>query len=105
MIKFAIKGTSVIHDAIKSGDIFFDDIDDSEIKEKIFDKIGKPLRSKILLLPIKSRGKTVAVVYGDYGDKEISPVQIDRLAIISSHAGLVLENLLNRKKLDKKSNN
>lgn len=105
MIKFAMSGDSIVHNVIKCGKTFFEETNDKDIEEKIYSVIGKPLKSKILLLPVQSRNKTVAVVYGDYGQKELSPVQVDALAIISYHAGIILENLVNRKKLEKKSPN
>jgi hypothetical protein len=72
-----------------------------KLNETSFEEIGTPLRQTILLLPMKSLGKTVTVTYGDFGSKETSPVQTDMLEILAQAAGLVMENALYRKHIDK----
>jgi hypothetical protein len=45
----------------------------------------------------------VTVTYGDFGSREASPVQSDELVILATQAGLVIENILCRKLLNKAS--
>ncbi len=76
---------------------------DEVLRKHLFEGIGEPLSRTIILLPMKSRGKTVTLTYGDFGGKEASPVQSDVLEILAQSAGLVLENTLYRKQLNKAS--
>jgi hypothetical protein len=41
----------------------------------------------------------MALTYGDFGDGEAVPLEIDQLDILVRHAELVLENALYRKRL------
>jgi GAF domain-containing protein len=71
------------------------------LRERLYAAIGAPLKSTILLLPVRSRGKTVALTYGDFGDKEVSAVPLQLLEILAGRVGLQLENAFYRKKLEK----
>jgi hypothetical protein len=88
---------------IEKGQVFFGEIDDEVLKEHLFKEIGKPLYPTIILLPMKSSRKVIAITYGDFGKKEASPVQVEMLEILSNQAGLVLENVLYRKHINKTS--
>jgi len=102
-LKIPLSRSSVFRDITEKGQLFFGESDDEVLKEHLFKEIGMPLRPVIILLPIKSRGKTVALTYGDFGRKEASPVQSDALEILANEAGLVLENALYRKQFSKAS--
>jgi hypothetical protein len=41
------------------------------------------------------------VIYGDFGQKEASPVRLDMLEIFSLQAGIVLEYALFRRQVEK----
>ena len=90
---------SVLRDAAEEGHVFYGECDDQVLEKYLYEKIGSPLSSAIVLLPMKNCGKTVSVTYGDFGEKEALPLQRDLLEIMAHHAGLVLENSLCRKKL------
>lgn len=102
-LKIPLTRYSVFRDVIERGRFFFGESSDEVLKEHLFKGIGSPLRPVIILLPIKSRGKTVALAYGDFGNKEASPLQSGALEILANQAGLVLENILYRKQLNKGS--
>ena len=102
-LKIPLSRHSVFRNVIEKGQLFFGESDDEVLKKNLFKEIGMPLRPVIILLPIKSRGKTVALTYGDFGRKEASPVQSDALEMLANEAGLVLENALYRKQLGKAS--
>jgi hypothetical protein len=48
---------------------------------------------------MKSGGKTIALIYGDFGNQEVAPVAIELLEILESVVELILDNLRFRKKL------
>lgn len=45
----------------------------------------------------------MTLTYGDFGMKEVSPVQSDMLVILADQAGVIVENTLYRKLLNKAS--
>jgi hypothetical protein len=63
--------------------------------------VGTPCNAEILLLPLKNRDKTISLVYGDFGDNAATPVALEILESFARQAGLVMENAVYRKKLEK----
>ena len=100
-LKVPLSMPSVFRDAVERGAVFFGASDDEVLKQHLFEAIGEPLSPQIVLLPMKRRGKTVVLIYGDYGGKEASPAEINLLEILANEAGLVLENAVYRKQLAK----
>jgi len=86
---------------IDGGRLYFGACDDAALREHLFAAIGAPLRPTILLLPLQNRGKTVALIYGDFGDTDAVALSTEPLEIFASQAGLVLENAFYRKRLEK----
>lgn len=102
-IKIPIVKSSIFSDVIEKGKIYFGESDDEVLKEYLFKEIGKPLFPTVILLPMKSSRKVVAITYGDFGKQEALPVKTEMLEIMSNQAGLVLENVLYRKHINKTS--
>lgn len=101
LFRIPLSEPSIFQNIVQNGSMFYGLSSDNIIKNNLFEEIGVPLQSKILLLPIKNFGRVIAVLYADFGSKPSSPVQIDLLDIIARHAGLVLDNNLFRKKFEK----
>lgn len=102
-LKLPLSKPSVFRDVIEKGRFFYGESNDEVLHQYLFEAIGAPLSPAIILLPMKSRGKTVTLTYGDFGWKEASPLQSAALEILAHSAGLVLENALYRKQLNKAS--
>lgn len=100
-LKVPLSKPSVFRDVVERGQVFYGESSDDVLREHLFEAIGEPLSPAIILLPVKSRGKTVMLIYGDFGGKDASPGQYDLLEILAIEAGLVLENSLYRKQLNK----
>jgi len=100
-LKIPLSGTSIFRDVIETGELFYGESDDALLREHLHAYIGAPLRPTMLLLPMKSRGKIITLTYGDFGMKEVSPTNSDALAILGNLAGLIIENALYRKLLNK----
>jgi hypothetical protein len=100
-LKIPLSEPSVFHDIIENGKLFYGETSDQVLKTHLLDSIGTPLRPVMVLIPMKTLGKTVTLTYGDFGEKEAAPMQADILEILANEAGLVLENVLCRKKLAK----
>ena len=92
---------SLLRKVIEEGNIYYGKLDDAVVIEHLFAAIGAPSNSSILLLPLKMKGKTISLTYGDFGGKEPASVKLDLLEILASHAELVLENSMQHKKLEK----
>jgi len=98
-LKIPLDGYSVFRDVIEGGDPFFGESNDEVLQERLFAEIGIPLRQTIFLLPLKSHGQVRAVIYGDFGKKNVSPVPVEMFQIQAQHAGLVLENAAYRSEI------
>ncbi len=98
-LKVPLSKPSVFWDAVEKGEVFCGESNDEVLRKDLFEAIGEPISPAIIVLPMKRRGKTVALMYGDFGSKEAVHVQSDLLEILANEAGLVLENVLYRKKL------
>lgn len=95
---------SLFHDVIERGRVFYGDADDAQFRELLFSDIGAPDSSSILLLPLRFKGKTVSMTYGDFGCKEPEVVDTDLFEVIADQAELALENAMYRKKFEKPAN-
>jgi uncharacterized protein DUF4388 len=98
--KIPLAQPSVFRDVIESGKLFCGQTDDALAKSHLFAEIGAPHSPHVLLAPLKSFGRVIALIYGDFGSKAASPPQIELLDILAQHAGLVLDNALYRKKIN-----
>lgn len=92
---------SLFREVIEKRSTFFGKTDDEIVREHLFTAIGTPLSPMVFLLPLGSFGKTVSLVYGDFGQGEPAPVPVDFLELLAGEAGLVLENAVYRRKRDK----
>jgi hypothetical protein len=101
MFKIPLTQQSVLLEAIEKRRIYFGLSSDEMLKDHLYNSIGAPYNSKILLLPITMAGNVIALIYADFGKIPPTPVQIEYLEIMSRHAALILDNSLFRKKFDK----
>ncbi|MGE5172860.1 MAG: DUF4388 domain-containing protein [Betaproteobacteria bacterium] len=99
-LKIPLSKPSVFRDVLAKGLAYYGESSDEAVKE-LFKLIGKPLCPAVVLLPLISDRKVVAVVYGDFGGKEASPVQLDILEILAQQVGIALEYALSRRQMTK----
>jgi|ERR1039457_6669112 hypothetical protein len=102
-LRIPLTEPSIFRQVVEEGKIYFGKSEDPVMKDHIFAMIGHPLQPTVLLLPLKSRGKTVSIAYGDFGSSDISPIEIDMMEILASHASLILENSFYQKQFKKLS--
>lgn len=88
----------VLTRVLNEGQLFFEAVDDATIREAIFGEISAPDKSKILLLPLNVGGRSVALIYADFGQSQIRKVDIEHLQDLAWLAGLTLEQALRRRK-------
>lgn len=101
-LKIPLSSYSVFRDVIEGGQAFFGESEDDVLREQLFEEIGVPHKLTVLLLPLKSLGQVRAVIYADFGKKDLAPVPLEMIEIVAQHAGLVLENALYRSQILKK---
>lgn len=94
---------SIFKNIIEKGILFFGTIDDEVVRDHLFKAIGTPLQPTGILLPLVNFGKTIALIYADFGGKEASPVNGRLLEILAGQAGVFLENALYRKRRERTS--
>src|SRR6185369_7486039 len=97
-LRIPLARPSLLCDVIEWGFVYYGQTEDETGWKHLFAVLGPPSRSTVLLLPIRSHGKTVALVYGDFGGREPVPLDGGLLEILASHAELVLESAVYRKK-------
>lgn len=101
MFRFPTAQHSVFQDVIKKRRMYYGLNSDELLKTHLYKTIGPPHSPKILLLPLLMSGSVIAIIYADFGQTPPTQVQTEYLEIVSRHAGLVLDNLLYRKKFEK----
>jgi len=94
-----LSNQSLVQDVVSKGQYFYGQCNDAVIRDNLHSHIGAPNSPKIMLMPIKTYGKAIALIYGDFGNKSGAPLKIDLLEIVAQHASLVLENNIYRSKL------
>ncbi|MDA8422670.1 MAG: DUF4388 domain-containing protein [Nitrospiraceae bacterium] len=99
-LKIQLAKPSVFRDVIEKGRVYYGESGDETLRT-FFAEIGKPLSPAIILLPLISDRKVAAVIYGDFGQKEASPVWLDMLELLSLQAGIVLEYAIFRRQVAK----
>ncbi len=97
-LRIPLARPSVFRDAVEKGRVYFGESGDDTVRQ-LFQQIGEPLSPVIVLLPVLSDRKVVAVVYGDFGKRAASPVQLDILEILAYQAGMALEYALFRRQM------
>jgi hypothetical protein len=103
-LKIPLAKPSVFREVLEKGLAYYGESSDDALKA-LFQEIGKPLSPAVVLLPLISDRKVVAVVYGDFGNEEASPVHLDILEILAQQVGISLEYALFRRQMTKKSQN
>jgi hypothetical protein len=99
-LKISLAKPSIFRDVLEKGRAFYGGSGD-EVLSGLFLQIGTPLSPAVVLLPMICDRKVVAVVYGDFGKKEASPVQLDILEILAQQVGIALEYVLFRRHVQK----
>jgi hypothetical protein len=99
-LKIPLSKPSVFRDVLEKGHPFYGESSDEALKG-LFLEINRPLSPAVVLLPVICDRKVIAIVYGDFGNKEASPVQLDILEILAQQVGIVLEYALFRRQAAK----
>lgn len=99
-LKIPLSQPSLFQEVIERGTVYYGESGDEALKG-LYQEIGAPVSPVVALLPLISDRKVLAIVYGDFGKKEASPLKIDTLEILAFQVGMVLEYAIFRRQVTK----
>ncbi len=99
-VRIPLGQTSLLHEIIRTGRAHIGRPDDPALQEWLYNQIGAPLHPAVLLLPLQVQGRTISLIYADFGQEEAPSLRVEPWEILAAQAGLVLENVLHRKRLE-----
>lgn len=91
----------LLNQVVANGTPYLGAAGDSGLKDHLHAVIGTPRQDRILLLPLYSGGRVLAVIYGDFADGPCAVVPIAALLTLARCAGQTVENVALRKKIEK----
>lgn len=101
MFRIPLDGHSVLQEVVEKGRLYYGQRSDSVLTNMLYKEIGAPHSPKVLIVPLISRGKVIAITYADFGSKSVTPPQINLIEALAQHAGSILDNALYRKSIEK----
>ena len=101
LFRIPLERHSVFQEVVEKGRLYYGQRSDVVLTNLLHKEIGAPRSPKIMVVPLISRGKVIAVTYADFGAKPVSPPQINLLDALAQHAGSILDNALYRKSMEK----
>jgi hypothetical protein len=103
MFRLPLEKCSVMLDVVEHGRFYYGQRTDAILSQYLYKEIGVPRSPKVMAVPLISRGKVIAVTYADFGNKPVSPPQINLIEALAQYAGAILDNALYRKSIEKTS--
>jgi len=101
-LRLPLSGPSLFQRVLAEGGSYYGETD-FVLRDSLLGTIGAPISPKILLLPVKSFGRVIALIYGDFGARVGGAPQLELLETLALHAGLVIDNALYRKRCAQKA--
>ncbi len=90
-ISIPLSSYSVFRDLVDEGKPFLGDVDDDLLRTALISKIGDPADSVVLLLPLKSSGRVVSLIYADSGRTGVQHPDIGLFGLMAQQAGMALD--------------
>jgi hypothetical protein len=100
LFRIPLERHSVLQEVVEKGRLYYGQRKDTVLTNVLYKEFGAPRSPKIMVVPLTSRGKVIAVTYADFGDKPVSPPQINLIEALAQHAGSILDNALYRKSIE-----
>jgi len=95
-LRIPLNASAVLRSVTEGGELYYGEAD--ILLKECFAGFGAP-DSEVLLLPVQSMGRVVALLYADWGDGVAASAPLPFLQLMAQHAGLVLDNALYRKRV------
>lgn len=100
-LRLPLEKGSAFRRAIEERTTLLCELGASAAEKELYARIGRPAPADALLLPLISVGNVVALVYADNGTSHREIKDVELLEVLARQAGLVLENALLRKMLNR----
>jgi hypothetical protein len=100
-IRIPLAEAPLLRRAVESGRCLIAPAGDEAVLGSLHPAIGPPTDPIVLLLPLAASGRTVSLVYGDFGPGAGAPPPADLLETFAAQAGTALELVLCRRRLEK----
>jgi hypothetical protein len=101
MFRLPLPANSVFQDVIDKGRLYFGQRSDATLTTSLYREITAPRSHKVMIAPLISRGKVIALIYADFGMKPAAPLQVELVEAVAHYAGCRLDNALYRKNIEK----
>jgi hypothetical protein len=92
-------GATVLDTALASRDFYFGVVPSLPANADLYTALGGRMPTSVLVLPIRVKDRTAALLYLDEGDRPMTRPEIPLMRRVAAKAGLALELLLLRTKL------
>lgn len=101
LFRITLSGNSILQEVVEKGKLYYGQKGDAVLTNLLYKEIGAPHSPKVLVVPLVSRGKVIALTYADFGARPVSPPRIDMIETLAGLAGSILDNSLYRKSIEK----
>lgn len=101
MFKIPLDKYSLLQEVVEKGRLYYGQRNDMIMTTVLYKEIGEPRSPKVMIVPLVSRGRVIAVTYADFGAKPVSPPQAGLIEALAQYAGAMLDNALYRNKIGK----
>lgn len=98
MFRIPLKPSSVFSEVVAKQKLHFGLSGDPLLAECLYREISPPANARFMLAPVTSFGKTMALVYADFGSSVCRPAPTELMNALVRHAGLVLDFAVYRKR-------
>lgn len=101
--KFSHTSSPLLNSVMGKGLLFYGASEDHILKDHLYPAIGAPTDPTLLLLPLKLGKRVVALVYADFGTRQVQDIPLAKLESCAEHASMAIESALLRKQLATKT--
>ncbi len=101
MFKIPLENRSLFQEIVEKGRLYYGQKSDAVLTSVLYKEIGAPRSPKVMIVPLISRGKVIALTYADFGSKPVSPPQTELLEALAQYAGAIMDNALYCNKIGK----
>jgi len=91
--RLPLRGGSVFSEAVETGRLYCGPGEDTVLREQLYSRIGAPIASRVLLLPVRRFDKTVFLTFADFGAQPEDEVPVELLDMLAGQTGQALERL------------
>jgi len=89
-----LEGSTQLQQVVDTGRAYMGELRDPMLRQHLLARVGMPVADLSLLLPVRSQGKTIFIIYADYGNRAAGHVSKGLLEMVAEEAGHVLEKIM-----------